>query len=198
MHRSRGKGECEGPAHGKVPPWSSADPDPGPGYVIGSIGISPWVTWPTTLSPNLLKDPKLGGLDCGSECPIPSAPLSFPTAHPHPSPAPSPLQGPELGEVDSNFRYLELKPDHPNRPLWVTPDGRIFLETFSPIYKQVGGWGALLGIAPRVKAGREGWWSGGSIRLPCAGRPPCPVKLPPCMYVAPRLTAGRLGARTHS
>ena len=41
--------------------------------------------------------------------------------------------------MDSNFRYLELKPDHPNRPLWVTPDGRIFLETFSPIYKQVDG-----------------------------------------------------------
>ena len=24
----------------------------------------------------------------------------------------------------------------PRRPLWVTPDGHIFLETFSPIYKQ--------------------------------------------------------------
>ncbi|KDD71378.1 hypothetical protein H632_c5176p0, partial [Helicosporidium sp. ATCC 50920] len=23
-----------------------------------------------------------------------------------------------------------------NRPLWVCPDGRIFLETFSPVYKQ--------------------------------------------------------------
>ena len=56
---------------------------------------------------------------------------------PCPRPPHPPLQGPELCEVDSNFRYLELKPDHPNRPLWVTPDGRIFLETFSPIYKQV-------------------------------------------------------------
>ncbi|GAX74989.1 hypothetical protein CEUSTIGMA_g2435.t1 [Chlamydomonas eustigma] len=42
----------------------------------------------------------------------------------------------EMQEVDSNFRYLQLKPDHVNRPLWVTPDGRVFLETFSPIYKQ--------------------------------------------------------------
>eukprot|EP00955_Chlamydomonas_euryale_P058657 357162-Chlamydomonas_euryale.AAC.4 len=32
---------------------------------------------------------------------------------------------------------VALKPDHANRPLWVTPDGRVFLETFSPIYKQV-------------------------------------------------------------
>lgn len=42
------------------------------------------------------------------------------------------------GPVDYNadFRDLFLKPDHTNRPLWVTPDNRIFLETFSPIYKQ--------------------------------------------------------------
>lgn len=40
-------------------------------------------------------------------------------------------------EVDTNFQHLLLKPDHHNRPLWVTPDNRIFLETFSPIYKQV-------------------------------------------------------------
>ena len=46
-------------------------------------------------------------------------------------------QGPELYEVDNNFRYLSLKPDHKNRPLWVTPDGRVFLETYSPVYKQV-------------------------------------------------------------
>ncbi|GLC37001.1 General transcription and DNA repair factor IIH helicase subunit xpb1, partial [Pleodorina starrii] len=37
---------------------------------------------------------------------------------------------------DTDFSYLSLKPDHGNRPLWVTPDNRIFLETFSPIYKQ--------------------------------------------------------------
>lgn len=45
----------------------------------------------------------------------------------------------EVVEVDTNFRHLQLKPDHANRPLWVTPDGRVFLETFSPIYKQVRG-----------------------------------------------------------
>ncbi|CAF2952010.1 unnamed protein product [Rotaria sp. Silwood2] len=30
---------------------------------------------------------------------------------------------------------MELKNDHENRPLWVTPDGHIFLESFSPVYK---------------------------------------------------------------
>jgi len=37
-----------------------------------------------------------------------------------------------------DFSSLELKADHTNRPLWVCPDGGIFLETYSPIYKQVG------------------------------------------------------------
>lgn len=35
-----------------------------------------------------------------------------------------------------DFSDMELKPDHQVRPIWVCPDGRIFLETFSPIYKQ--------------------------------------------------------------
>ncbi|CAF4249367.1 unnamed protein product, partial [Rotaria sordida] len=30
---------------------------------------------------------------------------------------------------------MELKTDHENRPLWVTPDGHIFLESFSAVYK---------------------------------------------------------------
>ncbi|CAF0797270.1 unnamed protein product [Didymodactylos carnosus] len=30
---------------------------------------------------------------------------------------------------------MELKDDHENRPLWVTPDGHIFLESFSSVYK---------------------------------------------------------------
>ncbi|XP_067928213.1 general transcription and DNA repair factor IIH helicase/translocase subunit XPB-like [Watersipora subatra] len=30
---------------------------------------------------------------------------------------------------------LDLKLDHDNRPLWVAPDGHIFLESFSPVYK---------------------------------------------------------------
>eukprot|EP00871_Galdieria_phlegrea_P003911 jgi/Galph1/4520/GphlegSOOS_G3138.1 len=35
-----------------------------------------------------------------------------------------------------DFSYLTLKIDHEKRPLWVCPNGRIFLETFSPLYKQ--------------------------------------------------------------
>ncbi|KAM7263592.1 hypothetical protein ACFE04_001275 [Oxalis oulophora] len=35
-----------------------------------------------------------------------------------------------------DFRQLELKPDHANRTLWACADGRIFLETFSNLYKQ--------------------------------------------------------------
>ncbi|GAB0497984.1 hypothetical protein MMPV_009323 [Pyropia vietnamensis] len=35
-----------------------------------------------------------------------------------------------------DFSSLELKPDHEARPVWVAGDGRIFLETFSPLYKQ--------------------------------------------------------------
>lgn len=35
-----------------------------------------------------------------------------------------------------NFSNLSLKPDHASRPIWVCPNGRIFLEAFSPIYKQ--------------------------------------------------------------
>lgn len=31
----------------------------------------------------------------------------------------------------------KLKPDHKLRPLWVAPDGHIFLESQSPVYKQV-------------------------------------------------------------
>ncbi|KAK4537514.1 hypothetical protein CDCA_CDCA12G3539 [Cyanidium caldarium] len=33
-------------------------------------------------------------------------------------------------------RALTLKPDHAQRPIWVLPNGRIFLETFSPVYRQ--------------------------------------------------------------
>lgn len=30
---------------------------------------------------------------------------------------------------------MPLKPDYNSRPLWVAPDGHIFLESFSPVYK---------------------------------------------------------------
>ena len=39
------------------------------------------------------------------------------------------------GFGDNDFSDLRLKPDHTNRPLWVCDDGRIFLESFSPVYK---------------------------------------------------------------
>nr|CCA24040.1 unknown putative [Albugo laibachii Nc14] len=35
-----------------------------------------------------------------------------------------------------DFANLQMKPDHASRPVWVCPNGRIFLEAFSPIYKQ--------------------------------------------------------------
>lgn len=32
---------------------------------------------------------------------------------------------------------LQLKPTHTDRPIWVLPDGHIYLEAFSPYYHQV-------------------------------------------------------------
>uniref|UniRef100_A0A6P8IG39 General transcription and DNA repair factor IIH helicase/translocase subunit XPB n=1 Tax=Actinia tenebrosa TaxID=6105 RepID=A0A6P8IG39_ACTTE len=40
----------------------------------------------------------------------------------------------EFGARDYR-QQIELKPDHSSRPLWVAPDGHIFLESFSPVYK---------------------------------------------------------------
>jgi DNA excision repair protein ERCC-3 len=34
-----------------------------------------------------------------------------------------------------DYSALALKPDHANRPLWVCPNGRVVLESFSPAYK---------------------------------------------------------------
>ena len=40
----------------------------------------------------------------------------------------------EFGAKD--FRsQMPLRPDHESRPLWVAPNGHIFLETFSPVYR---------------------------------------------------------------
>nr|VDD61709.1 unnamed protein product [Brassica oleracea] len=39
-------------------------------------------------------------------------------------------------KMNTDFSKLELKPGHVNRPLWACADGRIFLETYSPLYKQ--------------------------------------------------------------
>ena len=30
---------------------------------------------------------------------------------------------------------MELRTDHESRPLWIAPNGHIFLETFSPVYR---------------------------------------------------------------
>ncbi|KAG7548791.1 P-loop containing nucleoside triphosphate hydrolase [Arabidopsis suecica] len=51
-------------------------------------------------------------------------------------------------EKKRDFTELELKPDHGNRPLWACADGRIFLETFSPLYKQA--YDFLIAIAEPV------------------------------------------------
>ncbi|XP_072902376.1 general transcription and DNA repair factor IIH helicase/translocase subunit XPB [Hemitrygon akajei] len=40
----------------------------------------------------------------------------------------------EYGAKDYRIQ-MTLKDDHSSRPLWVAPDGHIFLEAFSPIYK---------------------------------------------------------------
>ena len=40
----------------------------------------------------------------------------------------------EFGAKDYS-KDLDLKADHSNRPLWIAPDGHIFLESFSPVYK---------------------------------------------------------------
>ncbi|PWA94807.1 DNA repair helicase [Artemisia annua] len=65
--------------------------------------------------------------------------------------------GEDFGEEDRDgdgegkkrdFTKLELKPDHVNRPLWACADGRIFLETFSPLYKQA--YDFLIAIAEPV------------------------------------------------
>lgn len=38
---------------------------------------------------------------------------------------------------DADFSWLNLKPDHASRPLWISPeDGHIILEAFSPIAEQ--------------------------------------------------------------
>ncbi|KAK6777657.1 hypothetical protein RDI58_024375 [Solanum bulbocastanum] len=52
------------------------------------------------------------------------------------------------GKLMNAFTKLELKPDHENRPLRVCCDGRVFLETSSPIYHQASDF--LIAIAEPV------------------------------------------------
>ncbi|KAK4876595.1 hypothetical protein RN001_009101 [Aquatica leii] len=44
------------------------------------------------------------------------------------------VQEDEFGSKDYRSQMV-LKPDHASRPLWVAPNGHIFLESFSPVYK---------------------------------------------------------------
>lgn len=44
------------------------------------------------------------------------------------------IQEDEFGAKDYRSQ-MTLKPDHASRPLWVAPNGHIFLESFSPVYK---------------------------------------------------------------
>ncbi|VDM60488.1 unnamed protein product [Angiostrongylus costaricensis] len=59
---------------------------------------------------------------------------------PVPKAASQNLNGENTATVDEfggkDYRSeMPLKPDHASRPLWVAPDGHIFLESFSPVYK---------------------------------------------------------------
>lgn len=44
------------------------------------------------------------------------------------------IQEDEYGAKDYRSQ-MDLKPDNASRPLWVAPNGHIFLESFSPVYK---------------------------------------------------------------
>lgn len=44
------------------------------------------------------------------------------------------IQEDEFGAKDYRSQ-MELKPDNSSRPLWVAPNGHIFLESFSPVYR---------------------------------------------------------------
>lgn len=44
------------------------------------------------------------------------------------------IQEDEFGSKDYRSQMI-LKPDNTSRPLWVAPNGHIFLESFSPVYK---------------------------------------------------------------
>lgn len=44
------------------------------------------------------------------------------------------IQEDEFGSKDYRLQMI-LKPDNASRPLWVAPNGHIFLESFSPVYK---------------------------------------------------------------
>ena len=81
--------------------------------------------------------------------PPPILPPSLPPSLP--SLLPPPLSASHAGEGEQeqhDFRRLQLKADHAQRPMWVCPDGRIILETYSPLYKHA--YDFLIAIAEPV------------------------------------------------
>ena len=36
-----------------------------------------------------------------------------------------------------DFSLIKMKDDHEKRPMWISHDGRLFIEAFSPKYKEV-------------------------------------------------------------
>ncbi|CAI5978611.1 unnamed protein product [Closterium sp. NIES-65] len=52
------------------------------------------------------------------------------------------------GHALRDFSKMHLKEDHSQRPMWVCPDGRIILETYSPLYKHA--YDFLIAIAEPV------------------------------------------------
>lgn len=47
-----------------------------------------------------------------------------------------------------DYAHLPLKSDHTSRPIWVCEDGRVFLETYNPLYRQA--YDFLIAIADPV------------------------------------------------
>jgi DNA excision repair protein ERCC-3 len=47
-----------------------------------------------------------------------------------------------------DYSHLPLKSDHASRPIWVCEDGRVFLETYNPLYRQA--YDFLIAIADPV------------------------------------------------
>lgn len=58
----------------------------------------------------------------------------------------------EFGAKDYRSQ-MSLKADHKARPLWVAPDGHIFLESFSPVYRHAHDF--LIAIAEVKREGGE-------------------------------------------
>ena len=38
-------------------------------------------------------------------------------------------------EFHDYTQMVTLKEDHEKRPIWISPDGKLFLEAFSPLYR---------------------------------------------------------------